>query len=64
MLYPVRLWPMVVRFWLTDRLPRWIAMRLPRKVALFAFIRVYAVLGTCGPEYDAAYKAWERRDRC
>jgi hypothetical protein len=34
-------------------------MRL-RKVALFAFIRVYAVLGTCGPEYAAAYKEWER----
>lgn len=47
--------------WLRERLPWWIAFHLPRKVALFAFVRVYGVIGECGPDYARVYAAWERR---
>ena len=49
-----------VRWWFSETLPWWIAWRLPRKVALLAFVRVYGVLGECGPDYKAAYDAWEQ----
>lgn len=38
-----------------------LAMRLPRRVALGAFIRVYGVRGDCGPDFDWICKEWERR---
>jgi hypothetical protein len=44
-----------------ERLAWWVAWQLPRRVALFAFVRVYAVLGECGPDYARVYDAWERR---
>lgn len=51
-----------VRLWLRE-LPERIAWRaawlMPRKVALLCFVRVYAVLGYYGPDYEAAYKAFE-----
>lgn len=50
-----------VWYWWTERLPWFIALRLPRKVALLAFVRVYGVLGECGPDYDRVYTEWERR---
>jgi hypothetical protein len=38
----------------------WIAWRLPHRVALWAFIRVYAKDGQSpGPEYSRVYDAWE-----
>ncbi len=46
-----------------DQLTWTFAMLLPRKVALYAFVRVYAVIGRCGPEYSEVYKAWEARTR-
>jgi hypothetical protein len=56
-------WPLRsrLRYFCTETLPWWVAFHLPRKVALFAFIRVYGVLGICGPEFEAAYAEWERR---
>ena len=40
----------------------WIAWHLPRKVALWAFIRVYAKDGEApGPDYKRIYDAWEVR---
>lgn len=54
--YPGRL-----RWHLRETLPWKIACLLPRKVALFAFVRVFGVLGYCSPDYEAAYKEWERR---
>ena len=46
--------------WVCQQTPMWIAWKLPRKVALWAFIRVYAKDGSApGPEYERAYKAWE-----
>ena len=47
-------------FRLKERLVWRIAYLLPRPIALIAFIRVYAVLGTCGEDYKSAYDAWER----
>lgn len=44
-------------------MPWFIAWHLPRKVALFAFVRVYSVLGDCGPEYDLVCKMWEHKER-
>lgn len=49
-----------VRYWFKETLPRWIALRLPRKVALFAFVRVSAASGE-GPyaEYALRHQEWE-----
>ena len=54
-------WPIYrVRRWFTD-IPMKLAWMLPRKVALWAFIRVYACDGDGpGPEYSQKYDAWER----
>lgn len=39
----------------------WIAWALPRRIALWAFIRVYACDGQApGPEYVRVYEAWEQ----
>ncbi len=49
-------------FWFKDEgLPLWIAWKLPRRVALWAFIRVTAATGENPSEitYESAYKAWE-----
>ncbi len=51
-----------LRHWVEETLPWWIAYRLPRRVALFALVRVYAVLGTCGPDYRAVYERWVSGD--
>jgi hypothetical protein len=41
-------------------LPIWIAWLLPRQIALWTFIRVYAADGQSpGPDYERVYKAWE-----
>ena len=51
-----------LRVWwrgLPDRVTWWLAWKLPRKVALYAFVRVYGAWGECGPDYDHVYRAWE-----
>lgn len=50
------------RWHLSETLPRWVAMRLPAKVAYLAFIRVYAVIGRVGPDFDEVCREWERRN--
>jgi hypothetical protein len=52
-----------IRHWLTETLPWKVAMLLPHKVALFAFVRVYAVTGELGPDYEPTYRAWEARSK-
>jgi len=53
-------WIYPIRRWFRD-IPMKLAWMLPRSVALWAFIRVYACDGDCpGPEYEQKYKAWER----
>ena len=48
-------------YWVKEALPRQFAWWLPRQVALWAFIRVYAATGDApGPEYSRAYDAWVR----
>jgi hypothetical protein len=56
-------WFCVCIWWrgLPDRIAWWLAWRLPRRVALF--VRVYAALGECGPDYARVYEAWESQDR-
>lgn len=50
-----------VQRWWTDTLPMKCAWWLPRKVALWAFIRVYSCTGDApGPDYGNAYDAWEK----
>ena len=47
--------------WVKEATPRQLAWMLPRRVALWAFIRVYAADGEApGPEYSRCYDAWER----
>lgn len=49
--------------WVVDTFPQQIAWLLPRKVALWAFIRVYAASGESpGPEYRRAYDAWDHKE--
>lgn len=43
-----------------EKIAWWITWRLPRRIALLAFVRVYAVLGTCGDDYAQAYRRWEQ----
>lgn len=52
-------WPGRVRWWFRETLPRRCAYLIPRKVALFVFIRVYSVLDYCGADYVVASKLWE-----
>ncbi len=52
-------------WWVKDATPRKIAFWLPRKVALWAFIRVYSACEQDpGPEYTRAYKYWEHPCNC
>lgn len=53
----------LARYLYREKFLWWVAWKLPKRVALFAFVRVYAVLGYCGPDYDAAYKAFEARGK-
>lgn len=56
-------WRFHVRLWRheTAEKIRWrVAWWLPRSIALLAFVRVYASTQDApGPEYEAAYKAFE-----
>lgn len=54
-------YPSRVRWYLKEALPWKLALWLPRKVALMAFVRVYAVTGECGPEYERVLNEWERQ---
>lgn len=49
----------VACFW--RDLPWRIACWLPRGVAFCAFIRVYAVLGRCGPEFEEVARLWKEQ---
>ena len=43
-----------------ERFPIWIAWKIPHRIALWTFIRVYAKDGNSpGPEYSRVYDAWE-----
>lgn len=49
-------------FWFREeKIPMTLAWMLPRKIALWAFIRVMAASGDSPSEitYESAYKAWE-----
>lgn len=48
-------------YWFSrEGLPAWVAFHLPRRVALWAFIRVYAADGSApGEEYRRVHDAWE-----
>ena len=49
-------------FWMIEAIPRQLAWMLPRKIAWWALIRVYAQTGDApGPEYGRVYEAWEKR---
>ena len=61
-----RLWtrgwgPRAWWYWFsTQGFPMWLAWRLPHRVALWTFIRVYAADGQSpGPEYKRVYDFWE-----
>lgn len=49
-----------LRWFLMEKLPWFIAWKIPRKVALFCFIRVYATLGTVSYDYKNAYDNWSK----
>lgn len=49
-------------YWFTtEGFPMWLAWALPRKIALWCFIRVMAATGDSPDQitYESAYKAWE-----
>lgn len=47
------------KYFITETLPWFIAWNIPRKVALFCFVRVYSAIGDLGEDYETAYKNWE-----
>ena len=52
-----------IRLWCRTRPEKiawWLAWKLPRRVALYAFVRVYGVLGECGPDYEPVYTRFVR----
>ena len=56
-------WTYPIKRWWSDW-PMRIAWWLPRSVALWAFIRVYAADGDGpGPEYQRKYDHWQRGGR-
>ncbi len=60
-------WWFCVRLWFRerpDKIAWWLAWRLPRKVALLAFVRVCGASGETPSNitYDSAYRAWEQGD--
>jgi len=46
-----------------ERVAWWLTERMPPKIALYCFIRVYGILGECGPEFDYICKAWEAKHK-
>jgi hypothetical protein len=58
-------WWFCVKLWFRERPEKiawWFAWKLPRRIALMAFVRVCSATGD-GPSdvtYESAYKAWER----
>ena len=61
-----RLWtagwgPRAWWYWFSrEAFPMWVAWKLPHRVALWTFIRVYAKDGQAhGSEYKRVYDAWE-----
>ncbi len=53
-----------LRLWWHALPERWawrLAYLLPRRMAYFAFIRVYACIGDCGPDFARVCDEWERR---
>jgi hypothetical protein len=55
--YPI----ICIKHWWHEKLPFKIANLLPPKVALFTFIRVFAVRGDCHPIYDETCKLWDAK---
>lgn len=54
-------WWRVSRHWRRDAIERRVAWWIPRNVALWCFIRVYAAgVDSPGPEYRDIYDAWEK----
>lgn len=54
-------WWRVSRHWRKDKMLMWIAWKVPRPIALWCFIRVYACTGDApGEDYGRAYAAWEK----
>lgn len=49
-------------YWVREATPRAIAMRLPRRIALWAFIRVHAAEPNGPGNYASAYDHWTRGD--
>lgn len=49
--------------WVKQSMPMWIAFRLPKNVAYWAFVRVYANSGIApGPEYKQVFEAWRTKE--
>lgn len=48
-----------VKYFFKESLPWFIAWKIPRKVALFAFVRVYSTLDSFSSDYERAYHNWD-----
>lgn len=57
--FAIRYRKAMIGYFFTEELPRKLAYLVPRKVALYCFIRVYCNLDSPGPEYKDAYNMWE-----
>lgn len=57
-------WGFRIRHFFHEKLPLWIAMHLPARVAMWAFIRVHSLSGegpSCDGEYKKAHDLWSKK---
>lgn len=48
-----------IKYFFTHHIPWFIAWAIPRKIALYCFVRVYSVLGEFGTDYERAYTLFD-----
>lgn len=48
-----------IKYFFSHHIPWFVAYLIPRKVALYCFVRVYSVLGSYAEDYDNAYRIFE-----
>lgn len=57
--FKIRFFIARIKYFFQESLPWYIAYLIPRKIALFCFVRVYSVLGSFSDDYSNAYNIWE-----
>lgn len=59
--YYIWLIKMKCYYYYKHEIPWIISGWIPKKIMLLIFVRVYGIMGECGPEFDYITKSWERK---